>query len=290
MRAYRIDIDGVTVESSIGNPYALQVRFDFAMNATFSALLHEVEIHNILPRYLSQESNLVGKTIQFWAGMQHGLPLAKPDQYGLIFSGTIQRAIKIIQGSESKMILYVRSTNTGDAGPVFEVKKGQDVVAAIKSAMSQLPNVKTVFDDQLGAFPAESDDKAALTNLSDLAVICDKYDITMYPYAGGIRFIDSTLGDTSVLEKTIDAEDLIGEPVAINTQEINIQVTLRGDIVAFQKVKLPKIRINPITGITEISAISETGVYRVNELRHCGDYRNPSAEAWVTQLIVLRVA
>lgn len=287
MRAYELMIDGKVVETTKGNPYALQVKFDFVLSAAFAALQHEIEIRNVLPRYLSQERNLVGLPVRFSAGMQKGFPLAKPGQYGIIFTGTIQRAIKIVEGVETKLILLVRSAGVDDAGPVFSVKAGQNIVSAIKTAMSTV-NIAATFDPGLGSILATHDDKAALANLSDLSALVGKYGILMYPYAGGVRFAKKSSGDTTAPIITIEANDLIGQPVATDTSTIVLQTTLRGDIVPFQQVKIPSVRINPASGFAELTNISQTGIYTVTELRHCGDYRNMAADSWVTQLTVLR--
>lgn len=287
MRAYRLVIDGKVIEDTANNPNALQVRFDFVLAAKFAALQHEIEIRNIIPQYMSQERNIVGKPVQLYAGMQAGLPLAKPGQFALIFSGTIQRAIKVIEGVETKLTLLVRASGMDDAGPVFSVKKGQDVVAALRVAMTQA-NIVATFDPALVAVPAKFDDRHSATNLSDLAGFCEKYGILMYPLAGGVYFALKSAGDTTAPVRTIAAEDLIGQPVATETSQIVLQTTLRGDIAPFQRVKIPNVRVNPATGFAELTNLSQTGLYTVTELRHVGDYRNMSADAWVTQMTVLR--
>lgn len=289
MRAYRLVIDGKVVEDTENNPNALQVRFDFVLAAKFAALQHEIEIRNMIPQYMSQERNIIGKSVQFYAGMQAGLPLAKPGQFALIFSGTIQRAIKVVEGVETKLTLLVRESSMDDAGPVFSVKQGEDVVAAIKTAMAQAA-ISYKFDDALKnmVIPAKHDNKNSASNLSDLVAFLEPYGIIMYPLAGGVRFALRSKGDTTAPVRTIAAEDLIGQPVATETSQIVLQTTLRGDIAPFQTVKIPNVRINPATGFAELTNLSQTGLYTVTELRHCGDYRNMSADAWVTQMTVLR--
>ena len=102
-----------------------------------------------------------------------------------------------------------------------------------------------------------------------------------------ISFYDGTMPsgvtDISVL-------DLIGQPTWIDVGMVDIKCVLRGDLKAFDKIRLPSNILYAYAPGTRMSTqtseqrntLSFTGVFEIQHILHVGDFRNPDGVQWST--------
>src|ERR1017187_8787072 len=88
---------------------------------------------------ISSAHNLVGETIKIYGGMANGLPLANPDQYGLLLVATIFQCYGNWQGIEQTLdfvITSLASPLTSVPNIVLNWVKGQTLGDAAVSALT----------------------------------------------------------------------------------------------------------------------------------------------------------
>ncbi len=92
------------------NPRALNVELDIPTYALASPSgAASIRIHGIGIQQINQAFDLNGKTVQVYGGMARGLPLANPDQRGLLLQGEITQAFGNWQGPNMSLDLIVQS-------------------------------------------------------------------------------------------------------------------------------------------------------------------------------------
>jgi hypothetical protein len=117
-------------------------------------------------------------------------------------------------------------------------------------------------------------------------------DIAFDP-AGNIKVYDGTSTPTP---KVIAFNDLVGQPTWISYNNLQVTCVMRSDINTSDVVTLPKTRVtvssaaaqqNPSTADPSAPVNNNVifqGTYRVQAVRHSGNYKDPSGLAWVTVL------
>ena len=85
--------------------------------------------------------------------------------------------------------------------------------------------------------------------------------------------------------KQIDFIDLIGQPTWLQPRTVSIKTVMRADLTMGQSILLPKAVVtNTAAAATSIAnqQPSFQGSYDINSLRHVGNFRQPSADSWVS--------
>lgn len=255
-----------------------------------------VRVWGISLKEISQATNLNGKNIAVYLGMQKGLPLANPAQAKLVFSGVIFQAFGNWIGTDQTLDLIINpgiGTPTDPKNLIHNWKKGTKLSDAIKTTIST-------------AFPGYAVDAAISP---DLVFTQDDqgYYETIEQFAEYIRSRSKTIINTpdyngveiSLTEKKFSVfdittektptliafQDLIGQPTWIQSPLISIKTVMRGDINIGDYIKLPP-------GLVTTTAAAQTsqfnnkvefqGVFWVSSVRHIGNYRQPDAASWVT--------
>lgn len=262
---------------------------------------------------LSQAANLNASTfgpgmgITISAGMARGLPLANPAQAGVIVQGSIFQAFGNWEGTSQTLDMELLPPMGTDAAPsniVINWKAGtplsQAIAATLKSAFPTYtvnvaisPNL-VLSHNQTGAYPTLSDFASYIYELS-LSIIGGTYiGVSIAVYGTMIQVYDGTqpYGATSITNpKQINFQDLIGQPTWISPTTINFKTVMRADIHIGDYVKMPANVVAPYVltapGAAFPNAPSRNksifqGAFLVQEMHHFGNYRQPTAEAWVT--------
>ncbi|MFL9915054.1 hypothetical protein PQR75_06560 [Paraburkholderia fungorum] len=145
----------ITAPGSV-NPAALKVELDIP-----SGFLHEpignayIKISGVSLQEVAQGSNLNRMNILVYGGMSKGLPLANPDQVGMLCSGQIWQAFGNWIGTEQSLNIYMQAggsnanssqttgfpagpttlpspnTNANPAGIVFQWQAGQPLLVPL---------------------------------------------------------------------------------------------------------------------------------------------------------------
>ena len=106
-----------------------------------------------------------------------------------------------------------------------------------------------------------------------------------YRFGNGISVFDGSQAAPARQPKQLAFQDLIGQPTWIESPNISIKTVMRADLSVGKQIKLPPSLITN-TAAANSSLINQKatfqGGFRIVSLRHVGNYRQPSADAWVT--------
>lgn len=307
-RHYQIEIDGwQSFDSAPGGQFdasALLVELDITVNAEDGAPTSAtVRIWGIGLPAISQAGSLYGKSVSVSGGMAAGLPLAKPGQFGLLSHGVITQAFGEWEGvNQNITIIFAPGGSppcSGGVNPmppkvklVWNWTKGMKISDAIKSALNTgYPGAKANINISKD-ITAQQDDTGYWPSLRDFAYHVRRLSQQL---AGG-RYseinIDLTSGEFKVWDtaqggSTIQQDDLIGFPVWIGVQTIQVKTVMRGDLRPGDTITLPQTWINStIDGAPAGSYFDQgaafQGSWTIQSICHVGNSRSPSGDAWVS--------
>jgi hypothetical protein len=270
---------GMTPQSPYGTNAAAQlVELDIPVKALHTPVSNAYfKIWGVSLGEISQASNLNFLNVKVEGGMARGLPLANPNQAGLLAAGQIRQAFGNWVGTDQTLEIYMAaggsspssnqttgnpdtdqttplpSTFTHPANIVFQWKAGQPLILALTTALS-------------GAFPKYQIQGAISPNLvrtgSTATNVCGTleqfaayihevslsvisgYAPNLANYSGVFMvLLGSTIvigdGTTQTTPKKIAYNDLIGQPTWGQTNQVQVMTVLRGDIQMGDYVTLP---------------------------------------------------
>ena len=311
MRFYRIDITDpagkrpTTTYTSFINgrtdPGALNVLIDayslpFAVPAQFAS----VQVWGISEQDRSQAANFNGLSIAVYAGFQAGLPLAKPQQSGLIIAGTILQAFGNWQGTDMTLDFVI----TADAGTrgnpkniVLNWKAGTTLASALgNTLLTAFPNAKQQIsiNPKLVLAHDETGYYATMTQFcQDLKVISSAAIGGTYP---GVDIVlkDNVFvafdGTTRTTPIALAFSDLMGQPTYIDTYIMQFMCPMRADLNVDDYIKMPAGLLDAPgavinTPLQQPQARQKTafqGVFQIIQVHHAGSFRQPDGQSWVT--------
>jgi hypothetical protein len=302
-------VSGASWSSLVGgqsDPGALDVELDiitsgFATPVGGSSL----RLWGVSLQQIAQASQLNKVTVDIYAGMAKGLPLADPSQQGLIAHGTIWPAFGNWIETDQTLDFVIQAPFTGSgtnalpdspnnpAPIVHNWQQGQPLSTAVKSALST-------------AFPGfqvnVSISPSLVLNYNDVGVY-----MTIEAYANYIRKISqsimgkssypgvqiTTVGKTLVVTddtqaaastKQINFQDLVGQPTWLGLNVVQVKTVMRGDISTRDTVMLPQTLATTSAASSpqfrQNSAFQ--GKFFVKQTRHIGRFRQPDAASWVS--------
>lgn len=306
MRYYRIEIGGEgggssTVYTSLVNgqtdPGALNVEFDIpvvAFGAPMGSTGALVRIWGVPLSDLSQSHDLNGRKISVFGGMQAGLPLANPQQAGLLTQGVVQQGFGNWLGVNMSLDLLITGAMGNSAAPKnlsLNWKKGDNLATALRSTLSAaFPDYQLQINisDKL---VLGSDEPSYFESLPQLAswVYDTSIDIVGGTYAGtSIWFKNNTIivsdATSQANPKQIEFQDLIGQVTWIGPQEISFSCVMRSDLEVNDFVKLPPGQIaTTAASLSQFrNQLAFQGVFRISQIRHVGNFRQSDALAWIS--------
>lgn len=309
MRYYRIEIDGGPVFTSHNaqgqnDRGALQVELDVPVAAYASPgnAGAFVKVWGIPLSMISQSKNLNRKRIKVYGGFKAGLPLAKPQQSGLLVQGWIYQAFGNWQGTDMSLDLIIQAgPPPADDKPIDEQKnisliwmKGQNLGEAIKNALSPAfqgytfninvsPNL-TALETQSGVYGSLSVFAQFVSEHSKVFINDPKYsgvDITIT--GNTINVFDNS---SSPKVKQIAFNDLIGQPTWIQAPSIAFKTMMRADLKIGDEVQMPKTLITnsqqAMSSLVNQNA-AQQGTFILSSMHHIGNYKQPDGYSWVTE-------
>lgn len=271
-----------------------------------------VRIWGISLADISQASNLNFLNIQVYGGMKRGLPLANPNQSGLLVQGKIFQAYGNWIGLDQTLDLILVPGNTGSitapANLVLDWKANQQLASALdntfRTAYPALkrniaispklvrPNDETTFYptlEQLGTYVYQTS-----INLLGAAYA----GVSMLVEGDTISAFDGTVtaGAPILKTKAINFTDLIGQPTWLEGSILQIKTVMRGDLDIGNQVTLPRRQgpngtmvANALATNTSSSPNSQVnltlafvGTFTVRSIRHIGNSRQADASSWVS--------
>ncbi len=274
-----------------------------------------VRIWGVSLKELAQANDLNGFGIIVKAGMSKGLPLAKPQQSGIVAQGKIQQAFGNWVGTDQSLELQLLP-DTGTAltpkNYSFIWPANSPLARAIETTLSMaLPDHRVrmaisgdlkLAAPQWGTYGKLEDFAKAIFNVTTMQQFKGIRPLSGGTYPG----VRMTVKDKIVLvydgtqdysensysnPKQIQFEDLIGQPTWIQENTLNFKCVMRADISVGDYVKLPQGLTSPYVLTTAAAAVPGapsraklifTTTAKVTRLQHFGNSRQPDAASWCT--------
>ena len=241
-------------------------------------------------------NNLNDADITVYGGMAKGLPLANPSQAGVLFKGSVFQCFGNWQGNQTslELICYAKKGTTADpVNLAYLWKKGSTLQDAVTQALKIAYPGSAVTGGYDSALVYPEDQPFAYQTLNQFAkfvVDTSKTIITTPNYIGaqivqkpgGFFLFDGTIAPAG---KPISFLDLIGQPTWIDAGTMQFRTVLRADLNVGDIVVMPK-GSNVINTANSFTRYRDTtafqGSFTIKNIRHLGDSRQNSAEAWIT--------
>lgn len=286
---------------------ALDVSFDLPV-APFGSVMAGgvIEIPGVSLQTISSAARYQGWTATIYGGMQQGLPLANPKQFGFLARGQVQQAFGNWIGTQQSLVLVLYPApemprTDGIHNIVMDWKKGDSLSSAIMATLQRaVPTAKIqnkITKDVVLPFH-EAGYYASLEQFSDVVhgISIDANKTPGYP---GIRIAYTrgifTLYDapTSTAVTAIVTTDLLGQPTWLGPNDsgsvIQLQVVLRGDLDIGNQISLPSETTQGYGILSPASSAplpkdrtAFSGTFIINNLRHIGHFRDGNGSAWST--------
>ncbi|THD45240.1 hypothetical protein ERD95_17550 [Enterobacteriaceae bacterium ML5] len=323
MRRYRLEIfdaEGKPPRASDGTPIGpfdttetpgrgLHIVFD-ALIAGYDVISSGtmISIFGLPITMLSQSVKLNGYQLNLYAGFSAGLPLANPDQAGLIISGQIYNPYANWEGTHQSMNLIVNpSPLLNDKGQATSItldgKKGEKLsTVLLRGLATAYPKFtldisisdRLVWSEDAPGFYPRLGPMATMLRGQSIAMINDESysGIQTVMQNNVIRIFDNfTLPEAG--GNQILPQELIGQPTWIGLNTVSFKCPLRYDLHCGDVIELPTNIISGPTSILSVNTersfsmyrnnVNFSGKYQINSVRHVGQYLSPdSSNAWVT--------
>ncbi len=287
------------------DPHALNVIFDVPVTVGGTPIHQPViSLEGISIRDIGNAQNFAGTVDQttaqivggtnltLKAGMQAGLPLANPRQFGLIVQGTVFQSWGNWIGTDMSLSFIIvpsiyRYNHPGNI--VFNWKVGQTLEQALNQTLSvAYPNTPVVYRISQNIVATRDDLHYCATfdvlaqhvvNLTGASLAFNANRITIY---------DNSLA-APLTEFAFT--DFVGQPTWINYDIIQVKTVMRGDIQVGDFVKFPQGFYSLPSFVTTQSAALPSyakyksaiqGVFVVQQVRHVGNFRQPDGNDWVS--------
>lgn len=263
-------------------------------------------IHGVSLQEIGQANDLNGKNVSVFGGMQKGLPLANPAQSGLLVKGYIFQAFGNWIGTDQTLDLVIApgSATTTTAGGVGTLEKPKNIVLNWKAGtplataldvalQTAFPGFKRKINinagivrpnDEVGFFPTlEQLSQYVLATSLDVIKTTGYAGVTITLASDTVTAADGSGGLPAA--RAISFVDLIGQPTWIEAPNISVKTVMRADLSVWDPITLPKTVITN-TAQANSSLVNQRasfqGGFRIVSLRHVGNFRQPSADSWVS--------
>lgn len=288
-------------------PEAWNVELDIpAIDAGTSQGFAMLRVWGISLAEIAQAKDLTNKNIEVYGGMQAGLPLANPKQSGLLISGMILQCFGNWIGTAMTLDFVITpaaatavninglGTQKAPRNLTLNWQGGQPLGPALEACLKTgFPGytVKVTISDKI-VRPQDDNQLGIYSTLGQLAqeVGVRSRSIVGTPIYPGVSIVangttisafDALQGNTT----QIGFNDLIGQPTWIESPNISVKTVMRADLAVWSKIKLPQTIVTN-TQQANSNLLNQRanfqGAFYIVSLRHIGNFRQPSADAWVT--------
>ena len=233
--------------------------------------------------------------IAIFGGMSKGLPLATPSQSGLLTKGSILQGVRQLGWHRTvdrvPDLPPVGASDTPLNVP-FTWTKGQSLAAAIRATLqvavpTLTPSINISPNLVLGytetGYYTNLQQFAQWINQRSQAIIGGAYQGVQISTKGNtIQVWDGTQAQSGTIQ--IQPWDLIGQPTWQDQANIIFQTVMRADIDLQSVIQLPPTIIQQ-TSSSQLrlqDRTTFTGRFVVQGAQHYGNFRQPSADLWVT--------
>ena len=301
MRWYKIEAAGLTFDAT-GDPNALNVEMDIPVAPEHIPKAGAFcRVWGIPLQMLLNAKSYNNQAIKVYGGMQKGLPLANPGQQGLLTEGKIFPALGNWVGTDMTLDFYI-AAGKGENNPGKDVNLVHDWPAntpmkgaidkALKNAYPAFKRVINISDnlklphDDRGPYQRSGQYANYLFSISKgiLGNMKDYPGVNMVFHGDTIYVDDGTQNSSGNIQ--INFQDLIGQPIWTGIKTIQFKTVMRGDIMVMKTVTLPKTlaTLTPAAG-TQVGGEGSniiSGNFRIDQIRHTGNFRQPDWPSWAS--------
>lgn len=256
-----------------------------------------VTIHGVPLADLQQAQNFFGSIIAVRGGMQAGLPLAIPQQSGLLIQGKVFQAFGNWIGDDMNInFVIVPSGNTLDTPGNFSFMwaKGQALSTAIQNTLqvvypSSTYKIRMNIGNKYATSQPIADKKSTLTEFAQFiySLTNGAVNIGFWNYATILVTDNSVQSNLVKLAFT----DLIGQPKWVSFNIVQFMTIMRADIQVGTTITMPQGLPNAPGTVTTTAAAAPSqakykttfqGNFTVQSVRHIGNFRDPDGSSWAS--------
>ena len=280
------------------NPGALQIELNIPLypHSTGDAAHSYVEIWGIGLADLTHQADFNNLNISVYGGMSAGLPLANPQQAGLLVQGTIFQCFGNWLGTKQSLTFVigpaVGTPGTPPANAPFAWQAGTPLSAALRNLFDiAFPNLESVISisPKLVLNYTETGYYQGLKPFSQW-LLQRTQGFTGPDYSGvyiaisGTKILAFDNSTTPATTTQINPQDLVGQPTWLSLNTMNFKTVMRADIKLGAVVQLPPtiIQQNPASQAQYRNQMTFNGMVKIIAAQHFGNFRQPSADSWVT--------
>lgn len=294
-----------TPQSGLTNPAALNIEMDIpVLNANAPINNAFLRIWGLGLEDIGSAANLNGLDITVSAGMAKGLPLANPQQAGVICKGSVYQAYGNWIGTAQTIDLAIVAGGSAVGSAenpqnfAFSWPAGTPLKTAIANALTTSmpgftqsinisPNL-VLNHTETGHYQSLGQLADAINGLSQSIIGDTNYDgVSIATNGNSVIVFDGTQPPATV--KAIAVTDLIGQPTWIGPFAISVKTVMRADIAVGDTVSLPKTIFTQTQQSLLTQAqqnpsgnITFSGKFLVQQVEHFGNFRQADAESWNT--------
>ena len=236
-----------------------------------------------------------GYSITLRAGMAKGLPLANPQQQGVIGQGEIWQAFGNWLLTDMTVDLYFMPSMGTSTAPLnfnFVWKPGTKLSNALNTCLGvAMPDYAFIYNASERVFP--NDESGPYPSFSALALYVQgvtgptsPINMSINPGTKTIIAYDGTMPVSSSAVKQIQFQDLIGQVTWFAPLQITAKFVMRGDLHIGDIIQFPQGLQLAMPGA--LQKLSDTvqfgGNFFINRVQHWGRYRQPDAASWNTTI------
>jgi hypothetical protein len=301
LRWYKI-VAGSETYDATGDPNALNIELD--LNVTYyhapaNGNSSFARVWGIPLQTILTANKFNNQPISVYGGMQQGLPLANPNQQGLLIQGIIFPALGNWVGTDMTLDFFIRVNDKGSptvpgaANIVHNWPQGQPLATAIQNTLKiafpgfsykiQIsPNLVRP-NDERGFYQTLGQYATFLFNAShDIIKTKGYHGVRLNVQGNTINVTDGTQGQTG--QKQINPWDLIGQPIWTGVNTCQFKTVMRGDINVGDTITLPTslAQLTPAAGTAVGSPNTNLiqGSFFIQNVRHVGNFRQPDWSSW----------
>ena len=262
---------------------------------------------------LSHAANLNGALFELRGGMSAGLPLANPDQAGLIVKGQVFQAFGNWQGVNQTLdlVLYP-SAATERLDLAFQWNVGEPLATALRATFAQaFPgfSASIAISENL---TTRTPERGHWTSLAQFAMYINRVTRAIGQKSMGATYggVYVTVQGTTIqafdsggiptpIVKQLAFQDFIGQPAWIKTNTLNFKCVMRGDLAIGSFVRFPTGIASPYAITTAAAAYPNVparsklvfdGQFWITEVHHFGNFRQADPDSWVTTFNAVSVS
>ena len=258
-----------------------------------------ITIEGISLEDLQQAKNFAYQTITLKGGMKAGLPLAQPQQAGLLLQGQVWESFANWVGTEMNLTFVVVPGDYSISRPgniVLNWQKGQSLADALATTFSIAYPTYTVAMDIGSQYVTDHQVLAYYPTIQALAKFIKATTKTTSFSGVDVGIINGNtiiVSDGSQPSKAVQLQfiDFVGQPKWVGVDTMQFVTVMRHDIQVNSRVLMPK-GLQDAPGIVQTGAASYPsqlhyktsfqGLFLVQSVRHIGNFRDPNGQSWVS--------